>query len=93
MKLFTSQFGDSKVLVKKIMAAHLNSKGTWLYLKDLDCGDKRANFGLLLHGKYHIYGSAGVPEVHTTSSMSVSKTLFLTNTLILVKNFFWNSCE
>lgn len=55
MKLFTSQFGDSKVLVKKIMSAHLNSKGTWLYLKDLDCGDKRANFGLLLHGKYHIY--------------------------------------
>ena len=55
MKLFTSQFGDSKVLVKKIMSAHLNSKGTWLYLKDLDCGDKRANFGLLLHGKYQIY--------------------------------------
>ena len=51
MKCFTSQFGDSKVLVKRIMTAHQNSNEKWLYLKDLDCGDKRANIGLLLHGK------------------------------------------
>ena len=45
-------FGDSKLLIKRIMNAHQAANGTWLFLKDLDCGDKRANFGLFLHVKY-----------------------------------------
>ena len=52
MKLYTMNFGDSKLLIKRIMNAHQAANGTWLFLKDLDCGDKRANFGLFLHGKY-----------------------------------------
>ena len=50
MKLYTPQFGDAKLLIKKIMAFHAISNGKWLFLKVLDCGDKRANFGLFLHG-------------------------------------------
>lgn len=50
MKLYTPQFADSKVLIKKILQSHQNAGGTWLFLKDLDCGDKRANFGLFFHG-------------------------------------------
>ena len=52
MKLYTSQFGDSRALVKKILTFHQNSKENWFFLKDMDCGDKRANIGLLLHGNH-----------------------------------------
>ena len=54
MRLYTSQFGDSKLLIRKIITAHKNSQGKWLFLKDLDCGDKRANLGLFLHGECYI---------------------------------------
>ena len=51
MKLYTPQFRDAKMLIRKINAAHQNTKENWMFLKDLDCGDKRANFGLFLYGK------------------------------------------
>ena len=50
MKLYTSQFGDTKALLKTIMSTHLKSNGNWLYLDNMECGDKRAKIGLLLHG-------------------------------------------
>ena len=46
-KLFTPDLGDSKALIKKINAHAENSGIKWLYLRDLDVGDKRANMKCL----------------------------------------------
>ena len=51
MKIFTPLLADSKALISQIKAAHERSSGKWLYIRDIETGDKRANFGLLLHGK------------------------------------------
>jgi len=51
MKIFTPQLSDTKALISSIKAAHNESGGKWLYIRDIETGDKRANFGLLLHGK------------------------------------------
>ena len=48
-KLFTPDLGDTKSLIKKINAHAENSSIKWLYLRDLDVGDKRANIGLYMH--------------------------------------------
>ena len=50
MKLYTPQFANSTTLIKSILQTHTSAGFSWLFLKDLDCGDKRANFGLFLHG-------------------------------------------
>ena len=51
MKIFTPQLSDTKSLISSIKAAHTVSGGKWLYIRDIETGDKRAIFGLLLHGK------------------------------------------
>ena len=45
---------DTKLLISKIKAAHDMSKQTWLWVKDIDVGDKRANLGLMLYGNISI---------------------------------------
>ena len=50
MKIFTSMLADSKILIAKIKNAHDQSSQKWLYIKDIDIGDKRANLGLLIYG-------------------------------------------
>ena len=50
MKIFTPQLSDTKGLIAAIKTAHEQSAGKWLYIRDIETGDKRANFGLLLHG-------------------------------------------
>ena len=53
MKIFTPQLSDTKTLITSIKtAAQQSNAGKWLYIRDIETGDKRANFGLLLHGKY-----------------------------------------
>jgi len=52
MKIFTPMLSDTKSLISAIKAAHDRSNGKWLYIREIDSGDKRANFGLLLHGKF-----------------------------------------
>ena len=53
MKIFTPQLSETKTLIASIKTAHKQANaGKWLYLRDLETGDKRANFGLLLHGKH-----------------------------------------
>ena len=52
MKIFTPLLGDTKALINSIKKAHDQSAGKWLYIRDIETGDKRANFGLLLHGVY-----------------------------------------
>ena len=53
MKIFTPQLSETKTLIASIKTAHKQANaGQWLYLRDLETGDKRANFGLLLHGKH-----------------------------------------
>ena len=51
MKIFTPLLADTKALITTIKAAHDQSSGKWLYIREIETGDKRANFGLLLHGK------------------------------------------
>ena len=41
---------DNKMLIAKIKAAHDQSNQKWLYIKDMDIGDKRASLGLLIYG-------------------------------------------
>ena len=50
MKIFTPLLGDTNALINSIKTAHDQSAGKWLYIRDIETGDKRANFGLLLHG-------------------------------------------
>jgi len=50
MKIFTPMLGEPKALISAIKAVHEQSAGKWLYIRDIETGDKRANFGLLLHG-------------------------------------------
>ena len=50
MKVFTPMLADSKLLISKIKAAHDSSSKKWLFIKDIDVGDKRANLGLLIYG-------------------------------------------
>ena len=55
MKIFTSQLSETKTLIASIKtAAEEAGAGKWLYIRDIETGDKRANFGLLLHGKTYI---------------------------------------
>ena len=51
MKIFTPMLADSKILIAKIKNAHDQSSQKWLYIKDIDIGDKRANLGLLIYGE------------------------------------------
>ena len=51
MKIFTPLLADTKLLISKIRGACKQSNQNWLYIKDVDMGDKRANLGLLLLGK------------------------------------------
>ena len=51
MKIFTPMLADSKILIAKIKNAHDQSNQKWLYIKDIDIGDKRANMGLMIYGK------------------------------------------
>ena len=51
LKIFTSQLSDSKSLIASIKAAAEQANaGKWLYMRDIETGDKRANFGFLFHG-------------------------------------------
>ena len=51
MKIFTPLLADTKALIGRIKAAHMQSSAIqWMYLREIESGDKRANFGLLLHG-------------------------------------------
>ena len=50
MKIFTPLLADTKALIGRIKTAHDQSSGKWLYIREIETGDKRANFGLLLHG-------------------------------------------
>ena len=53
IKIYTPLLADAKALVGCIKAAHKQSGGMWLYIREIETGDKRANFGLLLHGKFN----------------------------------------
>ena len=66
MKIFTPQLSDTKGLIAAIKTAHEQSAGKWLYIRDIETGDKRANFGLLLHGMI-TNSNRDVREVFRTS--------------------------
>lgn len=50
MKIFYPMLADTRLLISKIKAAHDSSSQKWLFIKDIDTGDKRANLGLLIYG-------------------------------------------
>ena len=52
MKIFTPQLSETKTLIASIKTASQQGNAKWLYIRDIETGDKRANFGLLLHGKH-----------------------------------------
>ena len=43
------------MLIAKIKAAHDQSNQKWLYIKDMDIGDKRASLGLLIYGILRLF--------------------------------------
>ena len=55
MKIYTPMLADSKILIAKIKNAHDQGGQKWLYIKDIDIGDKRANLGLLMYGESAIF--------------------------------------
>ena len=57
MKIFTPMLADSKILIAKIKNAHDQSSQKWLYIKDIDIGEKRANLGLLIYVESAIFKS------------------------------------
>ena len=57
MKIFTPMLADSKILIAKIKNAHDQSSQKWLYIKDIDIGDKRANLRLLIYSESAIFKS------------------------------------
>ena len=50
MKIFTPQLSDTKGLIATMNTDHEQCAGKWLYIHDIETGDKRVNFSLLLHG-------------------------------------------
>ena len=52
MKIFITMLSDTKKLIASIKAAHDQSNQHWLWIQGIDIGDKRANIGLLIYGKY-----------------------------------------
>ena len=46
---------DSKILIAKIKNAHDQGGQKWLYIKDIDIGDKRANLGLLMYSEAAVF--------------------------------------
>ena len=89
MKLFTPDMGDTKALIKKIQAHVVHSGIRWLYLRDLDVGDKRAVIGLFMHEMSEKYRSLPAEdrfEILCASNLGFfvheEKKLFLVSDLI-----------
>ena len=59
---------DNKMLISKIKAAHDQSNQKWLYIKDMDIGDKRASLGLLIYGIYPFLDCFKI-KIHEISEM------------------------
>ena len=53
MKIFTPMLADTRQLIAKIKAAAAQCKFEWLFLREMEVSDKRANVGLLMYGNCH----------------------------------------
>ena len=61
LKIFTPMLAETKMLISKIKEAAHNTGQRWLFIKDIDGVDKRANIGLLLYEMSEAYSGLG-PE-------------------------------
>ena len=52
--MFTPWLADSKTLIVRIKTTATQCQQKWLFARDIDVGDKRANLGLMLYGNSSI---------------------------------------